>query len=210
QTITKRASLNIENKLLYESVYSNVIDTFQSLVTSIQARDHYTEQHSIRVADMSVKIARLTDCKTGDLEQLKIAAALHDIGKISVPDIVLLKPEGLSAEEVEIMKNHCSLGESILQSITLLSREKKIIRHHHERWDGQGYPDGISGKNIPFFARILAVADSFDAMVNERPYRRAMPLDQAFLEIKNGRGSQFDPAVVDTFLSPDFRASIPC
>ncbi len=199
-SLTKRASLNLENKILYESIYSNIMDTLKSLISSIQARDHYTEAHCQRVTDISLKIATQMNCSTKDMESLKIAGVLHDVGKIAVPDSILLKPDKLTLEEFLIIKNHPTIGENILRPVILLEKERKIIQCHHERWDGKGYPLGIAGMEIPCLARILAVADSFDAMTNNRPYRPAMPLNKAIDELVNNKNTQFDEEVVNAFL----------
>ena len=176
-SLTKRASLNLENLVLYESVYNNVLDTFKSLLTSIQVRDHYTEEHCSRVAALSVKIAEAMHCSAREVESLKIAAMLHDVGKIAIPDKILLKPDRLTFEEFTFIKAHTEMGCRILQPIYLLDQERNIILHHHESWDGKGYPEGLAGADIPFLSRILAVADSFDAMTNNRPYRSAMDMN---------------------------------
>lgn len=199
-SLTKRASLNLENRILYESIYSNIMDTLKSLISSIQARDHYTEEHSHRVTDMAVKIAIQMNCSTKDIESLKIAGVLHDVGKIAVPDSILLKPNKLTAEEYKIIKNHPTIGENILRPVILLDKERKIIQCHHERWDGKGYPLGIAETEIPHLARILAVADSFDAMTNNRPYRSAMPVEKAVDELINNKNTQFDPDVINAFI----------
>ena len=199
-SLTKRASLNLENRVLYESIYSNIMDTMKSLISSIQARDHYTEEHSQRVTEMSLKIAAQMNCSIKDMESLKIAGVLHDIGKIATPDSILLKPDKLTLEEFLIIKNHPTIGENILRPVILLEKERKIIECHHERWDGKGYPSGIAGTEIPFLARILSVADSFDAMTNNRPYRPAMPLEKAIDELVNNKNTQFDEDVVNAFI----------
>jgi len=198
--LTKRASLNIENQMLYESIYSNVLDTFRSLVASVQVRDHYTEQHCLRVRDLSAKIAEEMQCGDKVIESLKIAAILHDVGKIAIPDHILLKPGRLTAEEFAVIRTHSEAGEKILRPILLFEQERRIILHHHERWDGKGYPAGLKGEEIPFLSRILMVADSFDAMTNTRPYRPAMNLDYASEELRKNRDLQFDGRVVDAFL----------
>ncbi len=177
-SLTKRASLNLENKILYESIYSNIMDTLKSLISSVEARDHYTEQHSQRVTELAVKIAIGMHCSVKDIECLKIAGILHDVGKIAVPDSILLKSGKLTEEEYMIIKNHPAIGENILKPVILLDKERKIIQCHHERWDGKGYPLGLGGSDIPFLARILAVADSFDAMTNDRPYREPWPIEK--------------------------------
>jgi putative nucleotidyltransferase with HDIG domain len=199
-SLTKRASLNLENKILYESIYSNIMDTLKSLISSVQARDHYTEEHSQRVTEMSLKIAAQMNCSVNDMESLKIAGVLHDVGKIAVPDSILLKPGKLTLEEFIIIKNHPTIGENILRPVVLLEKERKIIQCHHERWDGKGYPLGIAGTEIPCLARILAVADSFDAMTNNRPYRSAMPLQKAIDELVANKNTQFDADIVDAFV----------
>jgi HD-GYP domain-containing protein (c-di-GMP phosphodiesterase class II) len=208
QSIANRASLNIENRLLYESLYTNLLSTFQSLVTSIQARDYYTEEHSMRVKDIVIRTAEAMSCSPSDIESLKIAATLHDIGKISIPDDILLKPGRLTTYEFDVIKKHSVIGENILKPLTILDTERSIIRHHHERWDGTGYPDGLKGFNIPFLARVLAVADAFDAMTNNRPYRKAMEIDVAVAELKKNVNRQFDEEIVDYFINTLHREPI--
>ncbi|MDI9570928.1 MAG: response regulator [Pseudomonadota bacterium] len=199
-SLTKRASLNLENKVLYESLYANVLDTFKSLIASIQLRDHYTEEHCHRVTAYAVGTAVYMGCSHGEIESLKIAAALHDVGKIAIPDSVLLKNGRLTDDEYAIIKTHADVGEQILQSIALFDRERITIRHHHERWDGKGYPLGLRGEDIPLAARIIAVADTYDAIMNNRPYRKAQSKDWAIEELVKNRGTQFDGQVVDCFL----------
>ncbi len=200
QTLTKRASLNVENKVLYESLYGNLIDTFKSLVASIQVRDSYTEEHSYRVMEMAINMARSMGCSNEDIESVKIAGVLHDIGKIAIPDRILLKPDKLTDYEYKVIKSHPGVGENILKSIMLLEKERDIILHHHERYDGKGYPDGLSGENIPFLSRLLAIADTFDAMTNNRPYRDAMSINNAISELRRNIDRQFDGYIVEAFL----------
>ncbi len=199
QSIANRASLNIENRLLYESLYMNLLSTFQSLVTSIQVRDYYTEEHSTRVTALVIKIAEAMNCSSHEIESLKIAATLHDVGKISVPDNILLKPGRLTDGEFDIIKNHPVIGENILKPLPILDTERLIIRHHHERWDGKGYPDGLQGSDIPFLSRIITVVDAFDAMTNNRPYRKAMEIKEAVSELKININHQFDEEIVNCF-----------
>jgi response regulator RpfG family c-di-GMP phosphodiesterase len=199
-SLTKRASLNLENQILYESVYNSVLDTFQSLIDSVQIRDHYTEEHCNRTTQLSLKIAEGMHCTEREREALKIAGMLHDVGKIAIPDSVLLKPDRLTFEEFAIVKTHSDVGDRILKPLFLFDQERNIILHHHERWDGKGYPGGLSGTDIPFLARILAVADSFDAMTSNRPYRPAMERSIAIEELKKNRNLQFDGNIVDAFL----------
>ncbi len=199
-SLTKRASLNLENKILYESIYFNIMDTLKSLISSIQARDQYTEEHSRRVTDEAVRLAVSMNCSFKDQESLKIAGVLHDVGKIAVPDSILLKAGKLSEEEYMIIKNHPTIGENILKPILLLDKERRIIQCHHEQWDGNGYPIGLKGEAIPLLARILSVADSFDAMTNNRPYRPSMPKKEAIQELVASKNTQFDPDVVDAYI----------
>ena len=198
-SLAKRASLNLENKILYESIYDNLMNTFKSLVTSIQVRDHYTEEHSARVSEMAIKICRRLNMTPSDVESMRIASLLHDIGKISIPDYVLLKPGNLTQEEYQVIKGHPVIGDHILSHVVLLDKERHIIRHHHERWDGKGYPDGISGRDIPLLSRVLSVADSFDAMISDRPYRKGLVLEMAAGELERGKNTQFDGEIVDIF-----------
>lgn len=199
-SLTKRAALNLENKILYESTYHNIIATFRSLAASIQLRDHYTEEHSLRVTDLAVNTARVMGLPGDEVESLKISGSLHDIGKVAIPDNILLKPDKLTFEELTIIRNHPVIGENILKPVLILEKEIKSIRYHHERWDGRGYPDGLCGQAIPLSARILAVVDSYDAMTNNRPYRKALSVDEAISELRRNSGLQFDEIVVDNFL----------
>lgn len=199
-SIAKRASLNLENKILYESLYSNLMDTFKSLIAAIQVRDHYTEEHSSRVCDLAIKLAREYGSTPQEIESLRIAALLHDIGKISIPDSILLKKGPLLPGEFAVIKSHPQIGNEILSSITLLEKERDIVRHHHERWDGKGYPGGLKTEDIPLPARILAIADSFDAMTSDRPYRKGMSVDAAAEELLKYRDIQFDKHLVDVFV----------
>ena len=199
-SLTKRAALNLENKILYESTYTNIINTFRSLAASIQLRDHYTEEHSIRVTGLAIQLAKALDLPAQEIESLRISGMLHDIGKVAIPDSVLLKPDRLTLEEFMIIRNHPLIGETILKPVLFFENEIKAVRHHHERWDGKGYPDGLAGEAIPLNARILSVVDSYDAMTNNRPYRTALTIDQAIEELRRNRGQQFDEKLVDTFL----------
>ncbi len=199
-SLTKRASLNLENKILYESIFNNILETFKSLIASIQARDFYTEEHSLRVTKMAVSLARSLKCPEQDIESLKIAGTLHDIGKIAIPDQILLKPAHLSSPEYRVIQEHPVIGERILKPMLLFDREREIIIHHHERWDGTGYPHGLAGEAIPYLSRILAVADSYDAMTTDRPYSKAMPAQTALDELARNRYKQFDGRIIDCFL----------
>ncbi len=197
--LAERASLTVENLLLYESISMNLLATLKALVQSLEAKDAYTRQHSQRVTQFAVEIAAIMGCTAEELDAIRFAGHLHDIGKIGIKDEVLLKPGRLTREEYEIIKQHPVIGEEIISHIGLLPLERAIIRHHHERWDGRGYPDGLAGEEIPKLSRILAVADTYDAMTSCRPYRGALCRGDAHREIRENSGSQFDPQVVEAF-----------
>lgn len=200
QFMINKAGLSVENIALYESVLDNLYATLQSLVTAIEAKDSYTQQHSSRVTALAAMIATQMGLSEAELTSLRFAGSLHDIGKIGVPDNILTKPGRLTEEEYEAIKGHSTKGEGIISHIGLLPREKALILHHHERWDGNGYPDGLAGEQIPLLARIIAVADTFDAMTSDRPYRDGLPIEAAIEEIGANSGTQFDPVVVNSFM----------
>lgn len=166
----------------------------------IDARDNYTKGHSERVAAYSVKIAENMGWSEEKVRRLYEIALLHDVGKIGVPDKILLKPEALNIEEMEIMKNHTIIGADILKNITSVMDLELGARYHHERYDGKGYPEGLKGEEIPILARIICVADSFDAMSSNRCYRRKLSNEQIRKELLSGSGKQFDPEVILAFL----------
>ncbi len=201
ENIAKKVSLNIENVVLYESVYDNLIETLLALVKTLEAKDSYTQKHSERVTFYSMETAKELGCGEEMLETLKFAGHLHDIGKVGVRDTVLLKEGRLTDSEFEEIKRHPVIGEEIVQHLELLPDERSIIRSHHERWDGKGYPDGLKEEEIPFLARILTVSDAYDAMTSSRPYRKAMPHEVAMDELYRCKWSQFDGKVVDAFSS---------
>jgi putative nucleotidyltransferase with HDIG domain len=175
--------------------------TLQALSNALDVRDSETEGHSRRVVEYMELIIAQLPVAPDHLATLRRGALLHDIGKIGVPDNVLRKPAALSEAEWVVMKRHPEHGARIISQIPFLQDVSRIVRHHHERWDGKGYPDGIAGEAIPLGARIFAVADSFDAMTSDRPYRRAMTVKDARVEVARCRGTQFDPAVVDAFVA---------
>lgn len=202
-TFAKKVSLRIENNALYEVFYNNLVSTLKSLVMSIEARDSYTKQHSERVTHYALQIANVMKLSEEDIDVIKFGGYLHDIGKIGVKDTVLLKPGKLTDEEFEEIKQHSVIGDNILKPIKFFPKERDMIRHHHERYDGKGYPDGLAGKDIPLTARILAVADTYDAMTSTRPYRKALDHSVAIEELIRCSGKQFDPEVVFAFLETD-------
>ncbi len=180
-------------------MYTNLISTLQSLVAAIEARDSYTQQHSQRVTRIAIKLAEEMDCSLDEIDTIKFAGVLHDIGKISISDSILLKKGRLTEEEIKVVQTHPVIGERILQPLGLLPAEKSVVRHHHERWDGKGYPDGLRGSDIPVLARVIAVADSYDAMTSNRPYRLARENKEAIDELVRCSGTQFDKDIVDVF-----------
>ena len=198
--LTKKAALAIENMALYESLVDNFYGILRSLVNALEAKDLYTGKHSERVTRYAVAVARQMDCTGAQIEALQTVGHLHDIGKIGISDGILNKPSSLTAEEYEIVKRHPVIGDSIVKELGISNDERAIVRHHHERWDGRGYPDGLAGLEIPLLARIVTVADSFDAMTSKRAYRETMSLKESVAELKRNRCKQFDPDVLDAFI----------
>jgi putative nucleotidyltransferase with HDIG domain len=197
--LAQSAAQAIENLALYENIYENLFATLYAFVKAVEARDLYTQQHSSRVTGLSLILGRRLGCSKEELDILNFAGHLHDIGKIGIRDDILLKPGKLTNEEFEKIKDHPVIGANILEQIGLWEKERQIILRHHERIDGTGYPDGIKKKDIPFLARILSVADVYDAMASDRAYRKKME-DAVIIKIINeGGGSQFDPDVVAAF-----------
>lgn len=198
--LAQKAADTAENIALYETISENLFSTLRGFVKAVEMKDAYTKEHSNRVAEMAVVIAREMGCFEEELNIIDMAGKLHDIGKIGIADNILLKPGRLTDEEFEIIKQHPELGSSIIGQLGLWSRETEIIRHHHERYDGNGYPDRLKGENIPFLARILSVADAYDAMASDRAYRKKMEFSKVAQIIREGAGSQFDPDVVKAFM----------
>jgi putative nucleotidyltransferase with HDIG domain len=167
---------------------------------ALDAKDQYTAGHSRRVMEYSVGIAKRMNMTENNIEMLRKSALLHDIGKIGIPDVVLQKKSKLTDEEYAVIKSHPEIGATILKSIKSFTGIMPSVLHHHERFDGRGYPHGISGERIPLHARVIAVADSFDAMTSNRPYRKAFPLKTALSELEKNSGIQFDPGIAEAFI----------
>ncbi len=182
-----------------ESLADLYLGTIQSLALAIDAKDQYTHQHILRVQRYAVAIARQMGMTGGELEAVNTGALLHDIGKLGVPDYVLLKPGRLTDEEFAKIKKHPAIGAAILEAVKFPWPVLPVVKSHHERWDGAGYPDGLKGEEIPLSARILAVADVYDALTSSRSYRNAWTHEAALEEIRRSAGAQFDPAVVHAF-----------
>ncbi len=185
-------------------------ETVEALAVAINAKDEVTHEHVLRVQIYAAGVARLLGCTDAEIEALRAGALLHDIGKIAVPDYILNKPGKLTAAEFDQMKLHTIVGAQILGRVDFPYPVVPVVRHHHERWDGKGYPDGLAGEDIPLTARVLSVVDCFDAVREDRQYRKAMTRDEAINFITGGSGSMYDPRVVGTFVAhlPEFEAEI--
>jgi len=199
--LANQAVVAIENAWLYEKVKTNYFSTIHSLVNALEASDRYTKGHSERVRYLSLELGRYIGLDNKELEVLEHAAVLHDIGKIGIDSSVLHKEGRLTENEYCVIKTHPLIGYEILGPINTLDGVRTTIIQHHERYDGKGYPHGITGDEISFMARVLAVIDTFDAMITDRPYRKALPLSRAKEELKQGAGTQFDPELVNSFLN---------
>ena len=173
--------------------------TVRALANAVEARDAYTGMHAERVAAYGLAIARAAGIDVADEPQMEFGFLLHDIGKVGVPDAILFKPASLSPDEFERIASHAEIGSAILRHVDFLDEATRVVRHHHERWDGTGYPDGLEGEQIPLAARVFAVADTLDALTTDRPYREAVGWAQGREEIVRGSGTQFDPMVIAAY-----------
>ena len=192
--------INEELRDANERLENAYLESIQTLRYTVEAKDPYTRGHSDRVSEYSVLIGKQMGLPEEDLKILRIGGLFHDIGKIGVPDRVLLKEGKLTDEEYSEIKNHPSIGAHILSNATIFKDIIPIVKHHHEKYDGNGYPSKLKGEDIPLFARIAAVADTFDAMTSKRTYRDSLPLDVVKQEIERCKGTQFDPKIADIFL----------
>ncbi len=177
------------------------LQTLQRLARAAEYRDDATGQHTRRVGRSAARVAAMLGWSAADIEMMRLAAPLHDVGKIGVPDGILLNDGPLSPAEFEVMKTHCAIGADILSGsdVPLLKLAAEIAMSHHERWDGRGYPEGLAGEEIPLSGRIVAVADTFDALTHPRPYKEAWTVEAALDDIGRGSGERFDPQVVEAF-----------
>lgn len=194
------AAISIDTARLHENLSKSVITIVKLATNALEAKDSYTAGHSERVTEFGTEIAKSMACSENQVETIRQAGLLHDIGKIGINDSVLLKPSRLTDEEFEMIKTHPAIGYSIVAPMDIMPSVRDAILHHHERYDGKGYPDGIAAANISLEARILAVADSFDAMTSTRAYRKSLPNNVVVRELIKCSGSQFDPDVVTVFL----------
>jgi len=192
--------LILKDRERLETESQAMLASISSLVQALEARDQYTRGHSEDVSKICIELAKRMNVAQDELEDIAIAARLHDIGKIGVRDDVLLKPGKLTDSEFAMIKRHPVVGAKILEPIPRLEKVIPIVLSHHERFDGKGYPEGLKGKNIPFWARVTAVADTFDALTSNRPYRDSLPREKALQIIADVRGTQLCPESVDLFL----------
>ncbi|MDH3808645.1 MAG: GAF domain-containing protein [Desulfuromonadales bacterium] len=199
-TIAAQASIAIRNARLYEEQETTYLNTVQALVSAIEASDAYTRGHSERVTRFSVSLAKKMGIEGDALKQLEQAAILHDIGKIGIDVNLLHKKEKLTPADIDVLKLHPSIGVRILEPISFLGTVREIIEQHHERYDGNGYPNGLTGENWRLEGKILAVCDTYDAMTSDRPYRKALSHEIAIQEIRDHSGTQFDPEVATSFV----------
>lgn len=200
-SLASQAAIAIENARLFESLEEIYIEVITALASAIDARDAYTHGHSQRVTEYAVAIAEELGLSLAEIDIIRNAGILHDVGKIGIKEEILKKTGRLSEEERREMEYHPFIGAKILQSVKLLEPVLPLVYHHHEWYDGTGYPDGLRGEEIPLGARILSVADAFESMTSDRPYRKAMPLESAMAELQRGSGTQFDTRMVNVFMS---------
>ena len=192
--------INAELRDTNEKLERAYLESIQTLRYTVEAKDPYTRGHSDRVSEYSELIGKYLNLSEDDLHKLKIGGLFHDIGKIGVPDSILLKTSRLTDDEYSEIKNHPSIGAHIFSNASLFQDIIPIVKHPHERYDGFGYPGKLAGEDIPYLARIAAVADSFDAMTSKRTYRDSLPIDIVKQEIEKNKGTQFDPKIADVFL----------
>ena len=192
--------INEELSETNEKLEQAYMESIQTVRYTVEAKDTYTRGHSDRVSEYSVLIGEKLGLPEEDIRRLRIGGLFHDIGKIGVPDSILQKNGKLSDDEYSEIKNHPTIGVHILSNATMFEDILPIVKHHHERYDGKGYPGRLKGEEIPYLARIAAVADSFDAMTSKRVYRDSLPLDRVIEEFEKNKGTQFDPKIADVFL----------
>jgi diguanylate cyclase (GGDEF)-like protein len=205
--IASQAGVALERARNFSNLEDTFVSTVETLANALEANDEYTSSHTRWITDMALRVGVTLGFDGAALKRLELGALFHDIGKIGIPTSILLKPGPLSPEERKIIEMHPELGERILEPIDRLAEVRTIVRSCHERWDGGGYPDGKAGEAIPLEARIIFVCDAFHAMTTDRPYRKRLDLEEASRRLREGAGTQFDPAVVDVFLSLPREAS---
>ena len=192
--------INEELKDTYDKLEKAYLESIETLRYTVEAKDTYTRGHSDRVSEYSVLIGKTLNLPESEIRTLQVGGLFHDIGKIGVPDVILQKESKLTDDEYSEIKNHPSIGAHILSTATIFKDIIPIVKHHHERYDGKGYPSQLKGEEIPYLARIAAIADSFDAMTSKRTYRDSLPMEKVISEFQRCRGTQFDPELTDVFL----------
>ena len=197
--LSDQLAIAFANSNLLKELKELNVGTLYALARTVDAKSSWTAGHSVRVTQLAIDIAKVLGLSRESLDDLQRAALLHDIGKIGIPQSIIDKPGKLTDEEYNVIKRHPSIGAAILNPIRAYASITPIVEEHHERFDGKGYPFGKSGKQIHLSARIMALADTFDAMVSDRPYRAGLPQEQALDIIRKEAGHQFDPSVVDAF-----------
>jgi len=188
-----------EERARAQELRDSYFATVRALTNAVEARDAYTGKHAERVAAYALEIGAAIGQRWAGSPEIEFGFLLHDIGKVAIPDSILHKPEPLTPQERELIQAHPVTGWEIVRQVDFLGAASDVVRHHHERWDGAGYPDGLKGEKIPLTARVFAVADTLDALTTTRPYRPASPIAEARALIQEARGSQFDPTVADAF-----------
>jgi HD-GYP domain-containing protein (c-di-GMP phosphodiesterase class II) len=193
-----------EERARAQELRDSYFATVRALTNAVEARDAYTGKHAERVAAYALELGTAIGQKWAGNPEIEFGFLLHDIGKVAIPDAILHKPEPLSRQERDLIEQHPVIGWQIVTQVDFLGAASDVVRHHHERWDGAGYPDGLKGEDIPLTARVFAVADTLDALTTDRPYRPASPIAEARSLITEERGAQFDPTVVDALATlPD-------
>jgi HD-GYP domain-containing protein (c-di-GMP phosphodiesterase class II) len=207
-SLADQAAIALDNSRLYRELEEMFFQTADSLADAIEQRDPYTGGHTQRVTLYSQAIGKYLQLKPSERKWLKITSVLHDIGKIGIEDHILKKPERLNPQEFEMIKRHSEIGAKIVEHIRQLKEIIPGVKYHHEQVNGKGYPDGLMGKDIPVLAKIVAVADTYDAMTTDRPYRKAMEKEEAIEELKRCSGTQLDKEVVEAFVQAFQRGEI--
>jgi HD-GYP domain-containing protein (c-di-GMP phosphodiesterase class II) len=186
---------------LYDQLTQSMIGTAEALAAALEAKDSYTADHARSIADLAVSVGRELSLSESAIEDLRYGGIFHDVGKIAIPDALINKPGPLTDDEFEVIKQHPAIGAEILAPVPFLYGVRTIVRHAHEHWDGEGYPEGLSGEQIPLGARIVLAVDAYHAMTSNRPYRQAMSHPDACKELEENAGTQFDPEVIDALLA---------
>jgi putative nucleotidyltransferase with HDIG domain len=194
------ASVAIHNQMVSQRLRLSYLNIIQALAFAIEAKDPYTRGHSERVESLSAKLAKRLGLSDDEIMVIRNAAILHDIGKVEISGFIIQKPASLTDDEYADMKNHAAIGEIMVEGIPFLEEARPLIRHHHERWDGQGYPDGLRGEEIPMGGRIIAIADMYDALTTQRPYRNDTSKERAILKLREEKGKHLDPDILEMFV----------